>query len=360
MDSSRYPGRTDRRAEAQDAPTDDAGRRQGQRRRRGRGLDLPVRHSRGEYRGVRPRPAAPRGGGRMVLLATRCHAGKAKALGLTTRNAGIHRRLTNAGVLTSPKTRRFLSARTRCNPPEFPIRNALWFRWISAARCIEHDLVVSPKTLEEIQGPTFAFAALHCNSHDRGHGSIAIDGGEQPVLERIDGEDEIGECMRLVDQYGYATRGQTFPDAYRPGQPDRNIIAPTGPGEGERLALVGAIVSVRDEIVRDHGSAKKLGDGVLRPRGQRGEPRGVRTLRQGAALGQIRRPLDPATKRHAAPIEPRIHFRDGIGAILRMKKRIRHRFGSPEIVSAPQHVRDRMVLWQRVERGGETSEIRRR
>src|SRR5271163_4279447 len=166
--------------------------------------------------------------------------------------------------------------------------------------------------------------------------------------------------MRLVDQYGYATRRQTFPDAYRPGQLDRNIIAPTGPGEGDRLALVGAIVSVRDEIVRDHGSAKKLGDGVLRVRTQRGEPRGVRTLRQGAALGQIRRLLDPATKRHAAPIEPRIHFRDGIGAILGMKERIRHRFGSPEIVSAPQHVRDRMVLWQRVERGGETSEIRRR
>ena len=32
---------------------------------------------------VRPRPAAPRGGGRMVLVATRCDAGKAQALGLT-------------------------------------------------------------------------------------------------------------------------------------------------------------------------------------------------------------------------------------------------------------------------------------
>ena len=65
MGSSRYPGRTDRRAEEPDAPTDNAGRRQGQRRRRGRGLNLPVRHSRSEiaeYGRVLP---PPRGGGRM-------------------------------------------------------------------------------------------------------------------------------------------------------------------------------------------------------------------------------------------------------------------------------------------------------
>jgi hypothetical protein len=178
----------------------------------------------------------------MVLLAIRCHAGKAQALGLTNSkrwnpwetDEGRRSHLTQNGAI--PERQDGMQS----------TRSSLSDRGILAARCVEHDLVVSPKALEEIQGSTFAFAALHCNSHDRGHGSIAINGGEQPVLKRIDGEDEIGECMRLVDQYGYATRGQTFPDAYRPGQPDRNIIAPTGPGEGDRLALVGAIVAVCD------------------------------------------------------------------------------------------------------------------
>jgi phenylpyruvate tautomerase PptA (4-oxalocrotonate tautomerase family) len=70
------------------------GRRQGQRRCRGRGLDLPVRYSRSEYRRVRPRPAAPQGGGRVVLVATRCHAGQAQALSLTNSKRWIHRGLT--------------------------------------------------------------------------------------------------------------------------------------------------------------------------------------------------------------------------------------------------------------------------
>jgi phenylpyruvate tautomerase PptA (4-oxalocrotonate tautomerase family) len=61
MGSRRHSGRTDQRAEEPDAPTDRAGRRQGQWRR-GRGLGL----------------------GRMVLVAARRDAGKAQTVDLRT------------------------------------------------------------------------------------------------------------------------------------------------------------------------------------------------------------------------------------------------------------------------------------
>ena len=83
-------------------------------------------------------------------------------------------------------------------------------------------------------------------------------------------QNEIGKCVRPVNQHRDATRRQTFPNAHRPWQRNRNVVAPTIAGKGDRLALVGAIVAVRDETVRDHCSAEELDGGVLQPGGQRG------------------------------------------------------------------------------------------
>lgn len=57
-----------------------------------------------EYRGTRPRRARPRGGRRMVLVATRRHAGTIQALGLTnSKRTGTSRLARDADVARAPE-----------------------------------------------------------------------------------------------------------------------------------------------------------------------------------------------------------------------------------------------------------------
>ena len=95
----------------------------------------------------------------------------------------------------------------------------------SGARRVEDDLIVLPEPLEEAQRPPLR------RDHQRhrqnlGQRSLAIDSAEQPVFERIDGEHEIGERMRPVDQHGDAARRHTFPNAHRPRHGNGNERAP--------------------------------------------------------------------------------------------------------------------------------------
>ena len=83
------------------------------------------------------------------------------------------------------------------------------------------------------------------------------------LLKSVDGKNEISKCVRLVNQHRDATRRQTFPNAHRPWQSNRNVVAPTIASKTDRLALVGAIVAVRNETVRDHCSAEKFDGSVL-------------------------------------------------------------------------------------------------
>ena len=133
------------------------------------------------------------------------------------------------------------------------------------ARCVEDDLVVLPKALEETEGSALAIAVLRRSCRISRECSFPVDGAEQPILKSVDGENEIGKCVRPVDQHRDAARRQAFPNAHRPRQRDGNVVAPTIAGKGDRLALVGAIVAVRDETVRDHRSAEEFDGGVLRP-----------------------------------------------------------------------------------------------
>src|SRR5205823_1097719 len=133
---------------------------------------------------------------------------------------------------------------------------------------VKDDLVVLPKALEEIQSSALVVAALGCKLQNFGERSFPIDGAEQPVLESIDGENEIGERMRPVNQHRHATGRQTFPNAHCPWQRNRNVVTPTIASERDRLAVVRTIVPVRDETVRDYCSAEELDGGVLLPWGQ--------------------------------------------------------------------------------------------
>ena len=135
------------------------------------------------------------------------------------------------------------------------------------ARRVKDDLVVLPQALEEIQGSALVVAVLDCKPQNFGERSVPIYGAEQPVLESINGENEIGERVRPVNQHRYATWRQTFPDAHRPRQCNGNVVAPTIASEGDRLTVTGAIVAVRAETVRDHCSAEEFDSGVLQPGG---------------------------------------------------------------------------------------------
>jgi hypothetical protein len=99
------------------------------------------------------------------------------------------------------------------------------------------------------------------------------------VFKRVNGANEIGKCVGLIDQHRNATGGQTFPNAHGPWQCNRDVVAPRIAGKCNRLALTGAVVAIRDETVRYHCSAEKLYGGVLQPGGQRGEPQSVRATR---------------------------------------------------------------------------------
>ena len=65
---------------------------------------------------------------------------------------------------------------------------------------------------------------------------------------RFDGANEIGKCVRSVNQHRDATRRQTLPNAHRPWQFNRNVVAPTFTGECDRLALIAAAIAVGDEL----------------------------------------------------------------------------------------------------------------
>src|SRR5713226_3070374 len=121
----------------------------------------------------------------------------------------------------------------------------------SGARCVKDDLVVLPKALEEPQGAALAVAVLRRKLQNFGDRSFPIDGAEQLVLESINGENEIGERVRPVNQHRYATRRQTFPNAHCPWQRNRNVVTPTIANERDRLAVVRAIVPIRNETVCD-------------------------------------------------------------------------------------------------------------
>ena len=86
------------------------------------------------------------------------------------------------------------------------------------ARRVEDNLVVLPKALEEAQGSTLTIAVRKRKSKYFAEGSVPVDRAEQPVLERVDGANKIGKCVRLVNQHRDATRRQTFPNAHRPWQ----------------------------------------------------------------------------------------------------------------------------------------------
>src|SRR4029077_5188312 len=119
------------------------------------------------------------------------------------------------------------------------------------ARCVKDDLVVLPKALEDPQGSAIAVAVLRCKLQNFGQSSVPVDGAEQPVLERVDRANKIGEFVPPVYQHGDATRRQTFPNAHRPRQRNGNVVAPAIAGKIDRLAHLGAIVAVGDEAVRD-------------------------------------------------------------------------------------------------------------
>ena len=165
---------------------------------------------------------------------------------------------------------------------------------------------------------TLAIAVRKRKSKYFAEGSAPVDRAEQPVLEKVDGANKIGKCVRLVNQHRHATRRQTFPNAHRPWQANRDVVAPAISGKRDRLAVVGPIVAICHETVRDHRSAEKLDSGVLKPGGQRGQARSVRATGQNSTLREVRSLLDPATDGQATPIEPSIDLRNGVGAILRM------------------------------------------
>ena len=77
---------------------------------------------------------------------------------------------------------------------------------------------------------------------DFGEGSVPVDRAKQPVLERVDGANKIGKCVRSVNQHGGTAGGQTFPNAHRPWQLDGDVVAPTVTGKCDRLVLNGVIV----------------------------------------------------------------------------------------------------------------------
>ena len=139
------------------------------------------------------------------------------------------------------------------------------------SRCVKDYLVVSPKALEEAQGSTLAIAVRKRKSQYFAEGSVAVDRAEQPVLKRVDGEDEIRKFVRLVDQHRDTAGGQTFPNAHRPWQLDGDVVAPTFTGECDRLVLNVAVIAIGNETVRHHCPAEQFDGGVPQPGGQRGE-----------------------------------------------------------------------------------------
>ena len=105
---------------------------------------------------------------------------------------------------------------------------------------VKDDLVVLPKALKETQGSMLAITVLRGKLQNFGESSVSVYGAEQSVLERVDGKNEISKCVRLVNQHRDATRRQTFPNAHRPWQSNRNVVAPTIASKTERAGSRGS------------------------------------------------------------------------------------------------------------------------
>ena len=73
-----------------------------------------------------------------------------------------------------------------------------------------------------------------CNLQNFAECLVPIDGAEQSVFKRVNGQDEISKCVRLVNQHRHATRRQTFPNAHRPWQANRDVAAPAIAGKRDR------------------------------------------------------------------------------------------------------------------------------
>src|SRR5271156_4994809 len=80
------------------------------------------------------------------------------------------------------------------------VASVLAFSLASHSRRIKDHLVVLPKLLEEIQRLVLAAAIYPCGLENCRKCSLPVNQAQQPVLESVDGTNEIGICMRLVDQ----------------------------------------------------------------------------------------------------------------------------------------------------------------
>jgi hypothetical protein len=92
---------------------------------------------------------------------------------------------------------------------------------------------------------------------------VAVNCGEDSLVCRIDREGEVGVGVGPIDQDGHGTGGHPVLDAQGPRQTQRNAFPPGIAVEGDRLAVVEAIVAIGDEVVFGHGPAQQLDRGVL-------------------------------------------------------------------------------------------------
>ena len=134
------------------------------------------------------------------------------------------------------------------------------------------------------------------------------------------------------------------------GKPNRNETAPGVALECDRLGFAFAIVAVGDEAVPVHRSAQELDRRMLGGRGKRGKASAMRRAVDRSALRKIGRLLVPAPELEAAPLEPVVNLRHGIGAVLRVQQRVGERVGSREILRPFHDAGDRMVDGQRLNR----------
>src|SRR5208282_474964 len=80
---------------------------------------------------------------------------------------------------------------------------------LHGARRVKDDLVIVPKALEETQRSTLVLTRPHRILHNVGQRPLPVNGAKQPVLKRVDGENEIGKGVRPVDQHRDAAGRQT-------------------------------------------------------------------------------------------------------------------------------------------------------
>ena len=87
------------------------------------------------------------------------------------------------------------------------------------ARRVESNLVVSPKALEEPQGSTLATAVRQSKLQGFSEGSVPVDRAKQPVLEKVDGANEIGDRLISTATLPGGRRSRTDAGARPPSLP---------------------------------------------------------------------------------------------------------------------------------------------